>query len=114
MTTQRKSRPRVRHRLNASTQRLARVTERSPYKVIAVGLYEDQVEYLDTLATTLQQAGWAQANRSSLLQIFVNSARKGEITLLGGSLRLPPAAAPSRTAATAPSAVEQHVGARAN
>lgn len=114
MAIQPKSRPRVRHRMNTTTHRWTRETKPGPYKVIAVGLYEDQVDYLDETLASLRRAGWAQLNRSSLLQMFVNSARNGEIALLDGTLRLPPAAAPSRTASAAPNTAERRVVVRSN
>jgi hypothetical protein len=49
-------------------QRRARQTP--PYKVIAVGVYDDQAASLDRTATALQQAGF-KANRSFVVQALV-------------------------------------------
>src|SRR5437867_3280250 len=54
------------------TRRLQRRTrETPPYKVIAVGLYDDQADVLDRATTELQQAGHLKANRSFVVQALV-------------------------------------------
>lgn len=43
------------------------------YRVVTVGLYDDQVRMLDQTALVLQQAGLSQANRSFLVQALVRA-----------------------------------------
>lgn len=49
-------------------QRPAR--QKPPYKVIAVGVYDDQAEFLDRAADELQQSG-LKANRSFVVQTLI-------------------------------------------
>lgn len=54
------------------TRQLQRPTRRTPtYKVIAVGVYDDQAQSLDRAATDLQHAGYLKANRSFVVQALV-------------------------------------------
>jgi hypothetical protein len=54
------------------TRRLQRqVREAAPYKVIAVGIYDDQAALLDRTAAELQEAGYLKANRSFVVQALV-------------------------------------------
>lgn len=46
---------------------------RPEYRVVTVGLYDDQVRTLDQTALVLQQAGLSQANRSFLVQALVRA-----------------------------------------
>lgn len=91
------------HRLNATTSRLERpATSKRRYKVIAVGLYEDQVLQLDDLAARLRAGGFAQANRSSVLQMILHQLQQKEIELPGllalfaSDVRRPLAVSPPR------------------
>src|SRR5882724_5949915 len=60
-----------RHALNPTTSRLSSRSPKGPYKVVAVGLYEDQANALDLAADVLQRAGFNQASRSFLVQALV-------------------------------------------
>ena len=62
---------RARHSLNPTTSRLSSRSPKGPYKVVAVGLYEDQANALDLAADVLQRAGFNQASRSFLVQALV-------------------------------------------
>ena len=68
-----RSRPRkdTSRQFTPGTRRLQRQARQTPpYKVIAVGVYDDQAASLDRTATELQQAGF-KANRSSVVQALV-------------------------------------------
>src|SRR5438094_4875397 len=57
---------------SGSTKRLHRRTRLTPpYRVIAVGVYDDQAMSLDRTAAELQQAGHLKANRSFVVQALV-------------------------------------------
>jgi hypothetical protein len=59
------------------TRRLQRRTRQTPpYKVIAVGIYDDQAASLDQTATKLQQAGYLKANRSFVVQALVRKLQE--------------------------------------
>lgn len=47
-----------------------------PYKVIAVGVYDDQATSLDRTAAGLQQAGHLKANRSFVIQALVRRLQR--------------------------------------
>lgn len=54
------------------TRRLQRrIRQTPPYKVIAVGLYNDQAASLDHTAAELQRAGYVKANRSFVVQALI-------------------------------------------
>jgi len=66
------SRTPSRHTLDETSGRLRRRSaSKQPYKVVAVGLYDDQARSLDWAASHLQAAGLNQANRSFLVQALV-------------------------------------------
>lgn len=93
-------------KLDPATRRFQRpVRAKSPYKVIAVGLYDDQARSLDRAALSLQQAGNLKANRSFVVQALVRRLQQ-EIEGMGPDeiltvfletyLRRPLAPAPAR------------------
>lgn len=103
-----KRRAQPRHKLDEASGRLRRSVVRPPYKVVAVGLYDDQARSLDTAASDLQAAGLNQANRSFLVQALVrkfqhDTAGKTPEELLtlfvDNYLRQPLALAPARSEA---------------
>ena len=59
-------------RFATGTRRFERPTRQTPpYKVIAVGVYDDQAQSLDRTAAELQRAGYVKANRSFIVQALV-------------------------------------------
>jgi hypothetical protein len=48
-----------------------RRTPRRPYKIVAIGLYEDQARSIDQTIQELQGAGYIKANRSLVFQTLV-------------------------------------------
>ena len=72
MATRTTSKKTSRQQFAPGTRRLQRPTRQvPPYKVIAVGVYDDQAASLDRTAAELQQAGYLKANRSFLIQVLV-------------------------------------------
>ena len=100
-------------KLDPATRRLQRrVREKPPYKVIAIGIYDDLAQSLDRTASGLQQAGYFKANRSFVVQVLVRRLQqdiegKGPDEILNlfieKYLRRPLAAAPSREQQPLPS-----------
>ncbi len=98
--------------MNSARRRIERpVREReSPYKIIAVGFYEEQINTLDDAAVALQRAGYIKANRSGVLQMIVRrlqydirGMRPHEVLdfFFANYLRRPLAIAPAREIAEA-------------
>lgn len=48
------------------------------YKIIAVGLYLDQIDYLDTVADALKRTKNEPRNRSGALQWLIEQHMKGQ------------------------------------
>ena len=108
---------RARRTLDPATLRLGRRPRKGPYKVVAIGLYEDQADALDLAAEVLQRAGLNQASRSFLVQSLVRRL-KAEMEGLGPEemagllleryVRRPLAPAPSRASVVPPKESVQH------
>lgn len=49
----------------------ARRVPRRPYKIVGIGLYEDQARSIDHAIQELQDAGYPKANRSLVFQMLV-------------------------------------------
>jgi hypothetical protein len=105
-----------RRSFSGSTKRLQRQTRSAPpYRVIAVGVYDDQAVSLDRTAAELQHAGYLKANRSFVVQALVRRLQQETEGLSSDQLlqmffesylKRPLAKAPSREnpdLATAPS-----------
>lgn len=64
-------------KFSGATKRLQRrIRLVPPYKVIAVGVYDDQATSLDRTAAGLQQAGHLKANRSFVVQALVRRLQR--------------------------------------
>jgi len=65
-----------RRKFSPGTRHLQRpARQRPPYKIIAVGVYDDQAQSLDRTAETLQRAG-LKANRSFVVQALTRRLQK--------------------------------------
>src|SRR5438445_9498375 len=72
MDSRRSPQKNARREFAPGTRRLQRQTRQTPpYKVIAVGVYDDQADSLDRTAAQLQEAGYVKANRSFVVQALV-------------------------------------------
>ena len=60
-----------RHTLNERNRLQSRAIEKPSYRVIAIGLYEDQACSLDDVTRRLQEAGFTQASRSFIVQTLI-------------------------------------------
>src|SRR5437879_2004317 len=65
----------MRPRVNPSSRRVDRL-KHSAYRIIAVGLYDDQANSLDLAAQKLQEAGFLKANRSFVIQALVRRLQR--------------------------------------
>jgi len=95
----------MRPKIDPTTHRLQKPRHERPYKVIAIGIYDDQARSLDRAASGLQQAGYFKGNRSFVIQALVRRLQQeiegksaDEILTLfvENYLRRPLASAPSR------------------
>jgi hypothetical protein len=67
----------IRRDFAPNTQRLQRRPRQSvPYKVITVGVYDDQVVTLDRVTALLQDAGLPGATRSFVVQLLVRKLQQ--------------------------------------
>jgi hypothetical protein len=62
------SRSRLRPSKSELVRDKARAREKSRYKIVAIGLYEDLVQSIDEATHELQLAGYIKANRSLVFQ----------------------------------------------